>query len=39
MKISEIDLTSYPNSEKIYVPGKLYPIKVAMRKVRQYPTV
>lgn len=39
MKISEIDLTSYPNSEKIYVPGKLHPIKVAMRKVRQYPTV
>ncbi|MGM9863227.1 MAG: phosphomethylpyrimidine synthase ThiC, partial [Lepagella sp.] len=39
MKISEIDLTSYPNSEKIYVPGKHHPIKVAMRKVRQYPTV
>lgn len=39
MKISEIDLTSYPNSEKIYVSGKLHPIKVAMRRVRQYPTV
>lgn len=31
---------SYPNSEKVYVSGSLYPnIRVAMRKVTQMPTV
>ncbi|MDE6811034.1 MAG: hypothetical protein K2J15_01655 [Muribaculaceae bacterium] len=39
MKIDNIDLSSYPNSEKIYIDGKLYPIKVGMRVVHQYPTV
>ncbi len=40
MKIHNIDLSSYPNSEKIYVSGEIYPdIKVAMRKISQYPTV
>ncbi len=40
MKISDIDISSYPNSEKIYVSGKLHPeIRVAMRRVHQYPTV
>ena len=39
MKIDNIDLSSYPNSEKIYIDGKIFPIKVAMRKIRQYPTV
>lgn len=40
MKISNIDLSSYPNSEKIYVSGKIHPdIKVGMRQVKQYPTV
>ena len=39
MKIENIDVSSYPKSEKIYVPGKLFPIRVAMRKVKQYPTV
>lgn len=39
MNIQNIDLSSYPKSEKIYVEGKLFPIKVAMRKVSQYPTV
>ena len=39
MKIENIDLSSYPNSEKIYIDGTLYPIKVAMRKIHQYPTV
>lgn len=39
MKIDNIDLSSYPNSEKIYVEGKLFPVKVAMRRVKQYPTV
>jgi len=40
MKIANIDISSYPNSEKIYVPGRIYPdIRVAMRRIRQYPTV
>lgn len=39
MKIENIDLSSYPNSEKFYVDGKLFPVKVAMRRVKQYPTV
>lgn len=40
MKIENIDVSSYPNSEKIYVNGELFPdIKVAMRKVNLYPTV
>jgi phosphomethylpyrimidine synthase len=39
MKIQNIDLTSYPNSEKIYVGGTLHPIRVAMRRINQYPTV
>ena len=39
MKIENIDLSSYPNSEKIYLDGKIFPIRVAMRKIHQYPTV
>ena len=39
MKIENIDVSSYPHSEKIYVDGKLFPIKVGMRVVHQYPTV
>lgn len=39
MKIKNIDLSSYPNSEKIYVEGTLPGVKVGMRKIRQYPTV
>lgn len=39
MNISNIDLSKYPNSEKIYKEGKLFPIRVGMRKIRQYPTV
>ncbi len=40
MKISNIDVSSYPNSEKIYKSGTLYPdLKVAMRRINQYPTV
>ncbi len=39
MKIENIDVSSYPNSEKVYLKGELFPIKVAMRKVKQYPTV
>lgn len=39
MKIDNIDLSSYPNSEKFYIQGTLFPIKVGMRRVKQYPTV
>ena len=40
MKVNDIDVSSYPNSEKIYVSGKIFPeIRVGMRKVHQYPTV
>lgn len=40
MKISNIDVSSYPNSEKIYVSGELFPqIKVGMRRINLYPTV
>lgn len=40
MNIENIDCSSYPHSEKYYVPGKLFPeIRVGMRRVHQYPTV
>lgn len=40
MKLSNIDLSSYPKSEKFYMSGKLFPeIRVGMRRVHQYPTV
>ena len=40
MKISDIDVSSYPNSEKIYMSGTLFPyLRVGMRRVHQYPTV
>ena len=39
MKIENIDLSGYPNSEKIYVAGSRPDIRVAMRKIHQYPTV
>lgn len=39
MHISNIDVSSYPNSEKIYVPGTIHPVKVAMRRISQYPTI
>ena len=39
MKISNIDVTKYPNSEKIYVKGDIHPISVALRKINLYPTV
>ncbi|MBD1433679.1 phosphomethylpyrimidine synthase ThiC [Sphingobacterium sp. DN00404] len=28
----------FPNSKKVYVEGKLFPIKVAMREIAQHPT-
>ncbi len=39
MKIENIDVSSYPNSEKIYVAGNHPGVRVAMRKIHQYPTV
>ncbi len=39
MKIENIDVSSYPNSEKIYVDGKLHNIRVGMRRINLYPTV
>lgn len=38
MKIENIDVNSYPNSEKVYMEGKLHPIKVGMRRVNLTPT-
>ena len=39
MKIENIDVNSYPGSEKVYLDGKLHPIRVAMRRVNLTPTV
>ena len=39
MKIENIDVNSYPGSEKVYIDGKLHPIRVAMRRVNLTPTV
>ena len=39
MELSDINVNSYPNSEKIYVEGTLFPIKVGMRKINLTPTV
>lgn len=39
MEINFIKVDSYPNSEKVYLDGKLFPIKVGMRKINLTPTV
>ena len=39
MKIENIDINSYPGSEKIYIDGEIHPIRVAMRRVNLTPTV
>ena len=39
MTIDNIDLTSYPGSEKVYITGKIHPVRVAMRQVNLTPTV
>lgn len=40
MKIEDIDINNYPDSEKIYVRGSLYPeMRIGMRQVIQHPTV
>lgn len=39
MKLENIDLSSYPNSEKMYIDGTMPGVRVGMRKIHQYPTV
>ena len=39
MTIENIDVNSYPGSEKIYINGVIHPIRVAMRRVNLTPTV
>lgn len=39
MNVNDIDLTDYPGSEKVYIPGKIHDIKVGMRRVNLTPTV
>lgn len=39
MKIENIDVHSYPGSEKVYMEGSIHPVRVAMRKVNLTPTV
>lgn len=39
MEITDININAYPNSEKIYVDGTIFPIKVGMRKINLTPTV
>ena len=39
MEINTIKVDSYPSSEKTYLDGKLFPIKVGMRKINLTPTV
>lgn len=39
MIIENIDVNSYPGSEKVYMSGSIHPIKVAMRQVNLTPTV
>ncbi len=40
MKIENIEVSSYPGSEKIYVQGEIFPeVNVAMRRINLTPTV
>lgn len=39
MEIENINVSSYPSSEKIYIDGQIHPIKVGMRRVMLTPTV
>lgn len=39
MKIENIDVSSYPNSDKFYVEGTMPGVRVGMRRIHQYPTV
>ncbi len=39
MQIDNIDIHSYPGSEKVYIKGEIHPIEVAMRRINLTPTV
>ena len=39
MEINYMKVDSYPGSEKVYIDGKLFPIKVGMRRINLTPTV
>ena len=39
MTIENINVNSYPSSEKVYIEGTIHPIRVGMRKVNLTPTV
>lgn len=39
MQIDNIDLQSYPGSEKVYIDGTIHPVRVAMRRINLTPTV
>ncbi len=39
MEINDIDVQSYPGSEKVYLNGSIHDIRVPMRKVNLTPTV
>lgn len=38
MNKQTVSTTPFPNSKKVYIPGKLHPIKVAMREITLSPT-
>ncbi|SKC03792.1 phosphomethylpyrimidine synthase [Soonwooa buanensis] len=38
MKQEQITTKTFPNSRKVYIPGTLHPIKVAMREISLHPT-
>ncbi|WP_374331018.1 phosphomethylpyrimidine synthase ThiC [Soonwooa sp.] len=38
MKQEQITTQTFPNSRKVYIPGILHPIKVAMREISLHPT-
>lgn len=39
MTIENIDIHSYPGSEKVYLKGEIHPIEVGMRRINLTPTV
>lgn len=39
MQIDNIDLQSYPGSEKVYIDGTIHAVRVAMRRINLTPTV
>ena len=39
MELTDININSYPSSEKVYKNGTIFPIRVAMRKINLTPTV